>query len=289
MRPVGGGAMLEKATREGNALTEALQIAATRCGRLSDEQISSMRRRKRTAATAVATGGVATAVVLAVGAWPARAPVTPAPWTRVLTTRAGERGIATLADGSTIRLNGATRVQLAFSDKRRTARLLAGQAFFDVRHDATRPFIVLAGGSQARVLGTAFDVDLTRRRVALAVHRGAVGFDPVAKPRGMVVRAGYRSVIRDGVAEAPKPFNSILPDWQQGWIDTAGMRLDELVEVLDRQGGIEIATPQGSLASLTITGRFRTDQPRELLKAIGHGFGFSVIETREGLRLQPVD
>ncbi|MEG8042001.1 FecR domain-containing protein [Sphingomonas sp. LR59] len=142
----------------------------------------------------------------------------------------------TLADGSTVSLNGATRLRIVYADRQRRAELLAGQAFFDVQHDVSRPFVVRAGASETRVLGTAFDLDLTRTQVALAVYRGAVGFDPVGTPRGVVVRAGYRSAVRGGVAAAPTRFDPVLPDWRKGWIDTAGMRLDDLVEILDRQG-----------------------------------------------------
>ena len=81
-------------------------------------------------------------------------------------------------------------------------------------------------------------------------------------------------------------FDSALPDWRSGWIDTAGMRLDDLVEILDRQGGLRIASPSEPLASLTVSGRFRADQPRRLLRVIGTGFGFAVVERPDGLHLR---
>ena len=271
------------------ALADALQAAAKRCGRLSDEQVRSLRRRRRSAIAAVATAPVAIALLF-VGAGsfvgkPTAAPVS----TRMLATRAGERATVTLADGSTVALNGATRVRIVYADGQRRAELLAGQAFFDVRHDVARPFVVRAGASETRVLGTAFDLDLTRTQVALAVYRGAVGFDPVGAPRGVVVRAGYRSAVRDGVAAAPTRFDPVLPDWRKGWIDTAGMRLDDLVEILDRQGGVRIARPAEPLASTTVFGRFRTDHPDQLLNAIGSGFGFTVTERQGALTLETAD
>ncbi len=271
------------------ALADALQTAAKRCGRLSDEQVRSLRRRRRSAIAAVATAPVAIALLF-VGAGsfsgkPTAAPVS----TRMFATRVGERTTVTLADGSTVSLNGATRLRVIYADRQRRAELLAGQAFFDVRHDVSRPFVVRAGASETRVLGTAFDLDVTRTQVALAVYRGAVGFDPVGTPRGVVVRAGYRSAVRGGVAAAPTRFDPLLPDWRKGWIDTAGMRLDDLVEILDRQGGVRIARPAEPLASTTVFGRFRTDHPSELLNAIGSGFGFTVVERQGALTLETAD
>ncbi|MEG8042000.1 hypothetical protein QP164_04060 [Sphingomonas sp. LR59] len=71
------------------ALADALQTAAKRCGRLSDEQVRSLRRRRRSAIAAVATAPVAIALLF-VGAGsfvgkPTAAPVS----TRMFATRAG--------------------------------------------------------------------------------------------------------------------------------------------------------------------------------------------------------
>jgi transmembrane sensor len=270
------------------ALNEALQQAAARFGRLSDADVRALRhRRRRTAATMAATLSVA-AVATGLG-WQRQqvAPAEDPHWTRTLATRAGQHGTLTLADGSTIRLNGATRVEVDFGTTRRSARLVAGEAFFDVRHDPARPFTIRAGGGTARVLGTAFDLDMTRRRVALSVYRGAVGFDATAAAsRGVVVRAGYRSTLSRGTVTAPVRFDPTLPDWRQGWIDTSGMRLDDLAQVLSRQAGVRIVPPEGALASMRVVGRFRTDQPRALLSAIGAGYGFEVVERSGALELR---
>lgn len=272
------------------ALTDALQAAASRYGRLSDEQIRAMRRRRRTAVTMAASATGALALAFVGADWLKPAPIAPAVWERTLATRAGEMGTLRLTDGSTVKLSGATKVRVRYAGNQRSAQLLAGQAYFDVAHDPSRPFTVRAGASETRVLGTAFDLDLTRRQVALAVYRGAVGFDPVdpaRKPKGVVVRAGYRSNIAGGVAAAPVRFDPELPDWRQGWIDTAGMRLDDLAEMLDRQGNVRIATPREPLASTRVFGRFRTDNPRQLLGAMGEGFGFRVRDAGDRLTLEP--
>src|SRR3546814_7122708 len=51
---------------------------------------------------------------------------------------------------------------------------MRGQALFEVTHNAARPFIVKAGKGEIRALGTAFDVDLTRREVIVTVTKGVV-------------------------------------------------------------------------------------------------------------------
>lgn len=264
-------------------MDEALEVAAERFGRLSDEKVRAMRRRRRTIASVPAASAILAFLFFALQP---SGVVPPAPAGRLFATRPGELGTARLADGSTVRLNGATRMRVTFSTRERSVEMLAGQAFFDVKHEPARPFVVRAGEGEARVLGTAFDIDLSRHRLALAVYRGAVGFGTTGAEKGVVVRAGYRSRMHGTTVEAPVGFDPTLPDWRQGWIDTDGMRLDDLVDVLGRQRSVAIARPTGALSGIRVAGRFRTDRPGDLLRAIGDGFGFSVRESDGTLILE---
>lgn len=79
-----------------------------------------------------------------------------------------------LPDGSTVTLAPDSAIRITYSEARREVRLLAGEAFFDVRRDAARPFSVLSGEAKAVVLGTAFDVLLREEGARVAVRRGHV-------------------------------------------------------------------------------------------------------------------
>jgi transmembrane sensor len=72
-------------------------------------------------------------------------------------TARGERLTFALADGSTMIL--APQSSARFSDQRGQRRIeLDGQAFFTVKHDAARPFIVIARNATATDIGTEFVV-----------------------------------------------------------------------------------------------------------------------------------
>lgn len=79
-----------------------------------------------------------------------------------------------LADGSKVTLNKNSRLSYtkAFNGNLREVTLY-GQGYFDIKHDASRPFLVHAGNLTITVLGTAFDVDI-RNRIAVTVTRGKV-------------------------------------------------------------------------------------------------------------------
>jgi transmembrane sensor len=84
-------------------------------------------------------------------------------WTRqpdVYSTRAGERRVVTLSDGSQIALDSRSEVRVRFSPHARELTLASGQARFDVAHDVERPFTVTADGHEVIATGTSFNMDL---------------------------------------------------------------------------------------------------------------------------------
>lgn len=81
------------------------------------------------------------------------------PRQNVLHTPAGGTYKVTLSDGSSVWLNAASRLSFPESfigDTREVT--LEGEAFFQVAHDASKPFIVRAANREIRVLGTEFNV-----------------------------------------------------------------------------------------------------------------------------------
>lgn len=126
---------------------------------------------------------------------------------RILATTAGETRTVRLADGSTVRLDAATRLDAAFDAERRTIRLSQGQARFAVAHE-TRPFVVLAGGGSVTARGTMFDVAVAGGRVDVRLLEGAV--DVVLPARARQVRPTVRRLTPgEGLSFTPAPAADI--------------------------------------------------------------------------------
>nr|WP_295922275.1 FecR domain-containing protein [uncultured Dyadobacter sp.] len=98
---------------------------------------------------------------------------------RTVATKNGELRKLALPDGSEVWLNAAStfRYSGAFGDVSREVYLDEGQAYFDVKHDPEKPFIVYAGKTKTTVLGTAFTVKAYRSlpETQVTVARGKVG------------------------------------------------------------------------------------------------------------------
>ena len=75
-----------------------------------------------------------------------------------VSTPLGVKSDVVLPDGSRVRLNGGTRIvyPALFGDERRVE--VDGEAYFEVEHDARRPFVVVTGQVVSTVLGTTFNV-----------------------------------------------------------------------------------------------------------------------------------
>jgi transmembrane sensor len=86
---------------------------------------------------------------------PAQSPVS----YREVAAKYGTRSYVDLPDGSRLWLNAGSKVRYAqnFADGTRELTL-AGEAFFDVKHDAEHPFLIHAAGVDVKVLGTSLNV-----------------------------------------------------------------------------------------------------------------------------------
>ncbi len=76
-----------------------------------------------------------------------------------LATKKGEQTNITLPDGSSAWLNADTRVTYSTSYGKKSRELtVSGEAFFNVKKDAAKPFVVHVQNMDVKALGTAFNV-----------------------------------------------------------------------------------------------------------------------------------
>ena len=75
----------------------------------------------------------------------------------------------TLADGSRAILDGDSAISIHYSETGRDIALLRGNALFEVRHDAARPFRVTAQDGMVEDVGTVFDVQKNTDHVRVTV------------------------------------------------------------------------------------------------------------------------
>lgn len=76
-----------------------------------------------------------------------------------IVTKRGSKSSIKLPDGTTVRLNTDSRLSyMSFTAGKTREVTLIGEAYFDVAHDSSRPFIIHSGKVNIKVLGTSFNV-----------------------------------------------------------------------------------------------------------------------------------
>jgi len=92
-------------------------------------------------------------------------------------TSAAQRALV-LPDGSTVLLKAGSRLVYpeTFNDSATRTVSLDGEGYFDIQHDASKPFIVTTGKVQTHVLGTAFVIRAYEEdpQITVTVSRGKV-------------------------------------------------------------------------------------------------------------------
>src|SRR5690606_23654161 len=130
-----------------------------------------------------------------------------------------EHRLIVLADGSKVWINANSELSWSpdFNMKRREV-VLHGEAYFDIRHDPERPFIITTGDVKTTVLGTAFNIRAfpTEKAVTVTVKRGKVRVESANKKQATVT-ANQQVTLDMSSAKAETQPIHVNPDSVLEW------------------------------------------------------------------------
>jgi transmembrane sensor len=177
-------------------------------------------------------------------------------------TGAGEVVAIDLPDGSRMQMNSQTAVSLDFAGARRAVRLLEGEAFFEVAHDATRPFTVTAGYAMVKVTGTAFDVARGDEADVVHLESGRVMLiHDEGEADGVEMSPGQTaSVDHSQIAFLPSSDSESRLAWREGWIQLSAVPLHTALSEIGRHTDLSIVTLPAASLNTPVSGSFRIDE-----------------------------
>lgn len=190
-------------------------------------------------------------------------------------TRSGEHLHLLLADGSQVTLGADSRLRVDFSSQRRSLQLQAGEAYFLVAKDKSRPFEVHAMDSSITAVGTAFNVRAIEDRVTVTVTEGTVR---VAEP-GVTSAAPLRLQHGQQISYRPADAAVIGPDnikqvdaaesarWRDGWLVYRDEPLQIVIADVARYTNLKFAVTAPA-AKLQFSGAVFKDRIEEWIAAL---------------------
>jgi transmembrane sensor len=259
------------------------------------------RRRARLAA------GAACALLIASVArygWEARLPRTVAPPAMAARSIIAAPERRALPDGSGAEINPGSEVAVAFTAAERRVVLRKGEAHFQVVPDATRPFVVAAGGMEFRAVGTAFAVQLSGTKVEMVVTQGEVAVDRKDAPPGSsttdvppatlaVVAAGQHVAVdlatRAMVAPLVTPLAPGESDQKLSWrvarLQLNDTPLREVVAAINAHTVTRLELAGDELGSLEVSGVLRVDNIDTLLTMLERNYGVRAERNEAGVAI----
>lgn len=223
--------------------------------------------------------------------------------TRTYTTDIGQQKAIFLPDGSSIKLNTHSEIEVSYSSSARKVRLVRGEGLFTVVSDPRRAFEVYAAVSVIRAVGTAFAVRLEGHRVDVTVEKGVVDLSDVERTLSTMGEAFAKAnppVAHFGrlIAGEVTSFESgsghmdahrldefelrLRMAWEEGCLAFAGEPLSEVVAQLNRYSTTQLVIGDPKLASLIIGGRFKVSDLEVVLNFLRTTFGIQVRRVSDG-------
>jgi transmembrane sensor len=202
-------------------------------------------------------------------------------------TGLGEQRILTLADGSVVTLNTSSTLKVDFSEHRRDIKLLEGEAFFRVAHDAARPFDVTARDATVRAVGTQFNVRVAPHTTLVSVVDGVVDVrERLASERAVQaatpehplrLHKGEEARVEARREVAPRQPSAIVKTahaaplravaWTRGRVEFEGMPLIDVLGEFQRYREFEVSVAE-PLRQMRLTGSFDAQDPESALAYI---------------------
>jgi len=204
----------------------------------------------------------------------------PPPNDAVYATALGERKTIALTDGSEIELNTDTAIRFQSTPAVKTVTLLKGEAYFQIKHDPRRLFVIKADGHRITDIGTKFRVRRDAARLEVALLEGEVRFDsadgrvkPLSLKPGDVVIATAHSA---AVMQQPKRDIADALGWRTGMIVFRHTTLADAAAEFNRYNAKKVVIADAASARLTINGTFQTGDVAAFADAAHAVFGLRV-------------
>jgi ferric-dicitrate binding protein FerR (iron transport regulator) len=177
-----------------------------------------------------------------------------------------------LPDGTQVWVNSGSKLRIPVNFAAGTRELnLEGEAYFDVAHDASRPFIIHTGKVITQVLGTAFNIKAYgSKELSVTVARGRVSVG--LSDHGLGVLTPNQCLNYNRVNGQLKQFKADASKlrWMNGDLVFDNSKMGEAAEILERWYNVKISFDDPGIKSRLFTASFlHNENIGQVLKVLG--------------------
>lgn len=180
-----------------------------------------------------------------------------------------------LNDGSKVWLNKHSSIQYSEINKNERKVLLKGEAYFEVSKDSSKPFIVIAGNTQTKVLGTQFNIRALPGgdSVEMTVVEGRVQFSN--ENQKMEFTKGEQGIAIRSTGELIKRENiEMALAWKDSSLIFVNKKVEKVIKELEHHFKVKISYP-ADIADLNFTAEFKHPKLSEVISVFSISFNLN--------------
>ena len=194
----------------------------------------------------------------------------------------GKSSVVALADGTLINLNAGSSLRYPNGFKAEGNRevFLTGEAYFQVSHDAKRPFLVHTDDLEIEVLGTHFNVQAyaDEKNSNTLLVNGVVQVKQTANPEDAVVlKPGMQASYTQGSKTLEIASVNTAPyiAWVKGQLYFDQADFPQIARILERKFDVQIQVNNTALKKEKFTAKFKAESLEQILKSFNESYPFN--------------
>lgn len=206
-------------------------------------------------------------------------------WTRpvvqtLAVTTGKETKQDTLPDGSLAVLNKNSRLDFEFNSRSKTRNVkLTGEAYFEVKHEEEKPFVIEIEELLVRDIGTSFNIKAypNSDTVVVTVESGEVQFYTLKNP-GLILKAGEAGIYRKSFKEFSKMVkaDTNVLAYKTKIFSFKDTDLKKAVEMINEIYDSRIILRNPSVGQCRVTVNFNNDRIEDIVDVIAETLSLSV-------------
>jgi len=195
-----------------------------------------------------------------------------------VSTAKGQTYPVLLSDNSRVWLNSESSIRfpVAFAPGERKVQI-TGEVYFEVAHDASKPFIASVNGVDIQVLGTKFNINAYNDEEAIrtTLIEGSVRVSKGGQKKQ--IKPGQQAqVISNDITVVDHVDLDKITAWKQGLFAFKGDKLQDVMKDLARWYNIDVVYEGSGTKDVEITGNiFRNWNLSEVLKILSTQYRFT--------------